>query len=51
LSGSHRRRNGQVVWKAPPGAAFKDARVVPETSPGLKFLISLLRPFTPEEML
>jgi putative cardiolipin synthase len=42
---------GQIVWRAPPGAAFKDARSEPEASTKLKLLVRLIAPFAPDEML
>ena len=42
---------GQVVWRAPPGAAFKDAKSEPEASTKLKLLVRLIAPFAPDEML
>ncbi|NPC58133.1 phospholipase D family protein [Caenimonas sp. S4] len=41
----------QLVWRAPPGAAFKDARSEPEASTKLKLLVMLIAPFAPDEML
>jgi putative cardiolipin synthase len=43
--------NGQLVWRAPPGAAFKDARSEPEASTTLRLLVRLIGPFAPDEML
>ncbi len=40
-----------LVWRAPPGAAFKDARSEPEASATLKLLVWLIGPFAPDEML
>jgi cardiolipin synthase C len=42
---------GGLVWRAPPGAPFKDAHSEPEAGAKLKLLISVLGPFAPEEML
>ncbi len=42
---------GQIVWRAPPGAAFKDARSEPEASTKLKLLVRLIAPFAPDQML
>jgi putative cardiolipin synthase len=42
---------GQIVWRAPPGAAFKDATSEPEASTKLKLLVRLIAPFAPDEML
>ncbi len=41
----------QLVWRAPPGAAFQDARSEPEASTRLKLLVKLIAPFAPDEML
>lgn len=41
----------QLVWRAPPGAAFKDARSEPEASTKLRLLVRLIAPFAPDEML
>jgi phosphatidylserine/phosphatidylglycerophosphate/cardiolipin synthase-like enzyme len=41
----------QLVWRAPPGAPFKDAHSEPEASAKLKLLVQLIGPFAPEEML
>jgi phosphatidylserine/phosphatidylglycerophosphate/cardiolipin synthase-like enzyme len=42
---------GHLVWRAPPGASFKDEHSEPEASAKLKLLVQLLGPFAPEEML
>jgi cardiolipin synthase C len=42
---------GALVWHAPPGAPYKDARGEPEAGAKLRLLISVLGPFAPEEML
>ena len=42
---------GDLVWRAPPGAPFKDAHSEPEASAKLKLLVQLVGPFAPEEML
>ena len=42
---------GQVMWRAPAGAPFQDARNEPEASGSLKLLVRLIGPFAPEEML
>ena len=42
---------GELVWHAPPGAAFKEAHSEPEASARLKLLVTLLGPFAPDEML
>jgi phosphatidylserine/phosphatidylglycerophosphate/cardiolipin synthase-like enzyme len=41
----------RLVWRAPPGAPFKDAHSEPEASAKLKLLVQLIGPFAPEEML
>ena len=40
-----------LLWRAPPGAAFKDADSEPEASAKLKLLVKLIAPFAPDEML
>ncbi|MEJ7932056.1 phospholipase D family protein [Ramlibacter sp. AN1015] len=40
-----------LVWRAPPGASFGDARSEPEASLRLRLLVRLLGPFAPDEML
>ena len=42
---------GQLVWRAPPGVAFKETRSEPEASTKLKLLVRLIGPFAPDEML
>lgn len=42
---------GQLVWRAPAGASFQDARSEPEASTKLKLLVRLIAPFAPDEML
>jgi len=42
---------GQLVWRAPSGAPFKDARSEPEASAKLRLLVRLIAPFAPDEML
>jgi phosphatidylserine/phosphatidylglycerophosphate/cardiolipin synthase-like enzyme len=44
-------KDQQLVWRAPPGAAFPDSRSDPEASTGLKLLVKLIAPFAPDEML
>jgi cardiolipin synthase C len=41
----------RLVWRAPPGAPFKDARSEPEASTRLRLLARLIAPFAPDEML
>ncbi|HSV33981.1 MAG TPA: phospholipase D family protein [Ramlibacter sp.] len=43
--------NGRLLWRAPPGAAFKDARSEPDASTRLRLLVRLIAPFAPDEML
>jgi phosphatidylserine/phosphatidylglycerophosphate/cardiolipin synthase-like enzyme len=42
---------GELLWRAPPGASFKDAHSEPEASAKLRLLVQLIGPFAPEEML
>ena len=42
---------GQLVWRAPAGVSFQDARSEPEASTKLKLLVRLIAPFAPDEML
>ncbi len=42
---------GQLRWRAPPGASFGDAQSEPDASLGLRFMLQLLGPFAPDEML
>jgi cardiolipin synthase C len=42
---------GGLVWRAPPGARFQDARSEPQASAGLKLLVRLIGPFAPDEVL
>jgi cardiolipin synthase C len=41
----------ELVWRAPPGAAFKDGRSEPEASTKLRLMVRLIAPFAPDEML
>lgn len=43
--------DGRLVWRAPLGAAFKDASTDPDASVPLRLLVKLLGPFAPDEML
>jgi len=43
--------NGQLHWRAPPGAPFEDTTSEPGASTKLKLLVNLLAPFSPDEML
>jgi phosphatidylserine/phosphatidylglycerophosphate/cardiolipin synthase-like enzyme len=45
------QRNGAVVWRAPPGAGFKDADSEPEATTRQKLLVRVLGPLAPDEML
>jgi phosphatidylserine/phosphatidylglycerophosphate/cardiolipin synthase-like enzyme len=42
---------GDLLWRAPPGAPFKDATSEPEAPLKLRALVNLLAPFAPDEML
>lgn len=42
---------GQLVWRAPPGAAFKDSHKEPEAGTKLRLLSGIIAPFAPDEML
>lgn len=42
---------GNLVWRAPAGARFKETRSEPEASTKLKLLVKLIGPFAPDEML
>ncbi|WP_257645788.1 hypothetical protein [Ottowia beijingensis] len=42
---------GGLLWRAPPQAKFEDARSEPDASWGLQFLLQILGPFAPDEML
>jgi putative cardiolipin synthase len=42
---------GKLHWRAPPGAAFKDATSEPEAGTKLRLLVDVLGPFAPDEML
>ena len=43
--------DGQLLWRAPEGSGLKDARTEPDTSIGLRLLLTLLGPLAPDEML
>ncbi|RYX88801.1 MAG: phospholipase D family protein [Comamonadaceae bacterium] len=43
--------DGQLFWRAPPNAKFKDATSEPDASVGLKLLTTVIAPFAPDEML
>jgi phosphatidylserine/phosphatidylglycerophosphate/cardiolipin synthase-like enzyme len=45
------KKNGSLVWRAPPGAPFKDAHGEPDASFKLKLLVNVLGPFAPDETL
>ena len=45
------RRNGNLYWRAPPGAAFSDATSEPGASTRQKLFVKVLGPFAPDEML
>ena len=42
---------GQLVWRAPPGAPFKDSHKEPEAGAKLRLLSGIIAPFAPDEML
>lgn len=42
---------GKLQWRAPAGAGFEDAQTEPEASWQLRWLVKLLGPFAPDEML
>ena len=42
---------GDLLWRAPPGAPFKDATSEPEAPLKLRALVNLLAPIAPDEML
>lgn len=42
---------GRLLWRAPPGAPFGDARSEPDASTKLRLLVRLIAPFAPDEML
>jgi cardiolipin synthase C len=44
-------RGGELVWRAPAGAPFKDATTEPEATGKQKALVRLIAPFAPDEML
>lgn len=41
----------QLVWRAPPGAAFKDTHSEPDASAKLRLMVRMIAPFAPDEML
>ncbi|MET4579546.1 putative cardiolipin synthase [Ottowia thiooxydans] len=43
--------DGDLVWQAPPGADFDDARTEPDASRMLRLILWLLGPLAPDEML
>jgi putative cardiolipin synthase len=52
-SGAYRveRRDGNLYWRAPEGASFKDATSEPGASTKLKLMVKILGPLAPDEML
>jgi phosphatidylserine/phosphatidylglycerophosphate/cardiolipin synthase-like enzyme len=44
-------QDGEVAWKAPPGAPFKDSGAEPEAGFKRKLLLEVLAPFAPDDML
>lgn len=45
------RRDGKLLWQAPPGVSFGDETHEPGASLKLRLLVRLLAPFAPDEML
>jgi len=45
------QEGGELVWRAPPGAPFKDAHAEPDASAKLKLWIRVIGPLAPDEML
>ncbi|MES2941170.1 MAG: phospholipase D family protein [Pseudomonadota bacterium] len=45
------QRGDELVWRAPPGATFKDATSEPEATTKQKLLVRMLGPLAPDEML
>ena len=43
--------NGQIVWHPPAGTNMADLHSEPDASPSLQFMLKLIGPFAPEEML
>ncbi|MGE4242300.1 phospholipase D-like domain-containing protein [Ramlibacter sp.] len=43
--------SGKLVWRAPPGAPFKDSTGEPDAPLKMRALVTLIGPFAPEEML
>jgi phosphatidylserine/phosphatidylglycerophosphate/cardiolipin synthase-like enzyme len=52
-SGAYRveLKDGQLIWRAPPGSGLPDATSEPDASLGLKLLVNMISPFAPDEML
>lgn len=52
-SGAYRveLEGGQLRWRAPPGASFTDSTQEPDASASLRWLVFLLGPLAPDEML
>lgn len=46
-----RHGGGRIVWRAPPGAPFKDSHGEPEAGLKARLMVQLFGPFAPEEML
>ena len=44
-------RNGELHWRAPPGAGFGDETSEPGASTRLKMFVRIIGPFAPDEML
>jgi putative cardiolipin synthase len=43
--------DGKLLWRAPPGASYPDTTDEPEAGTRLKFLVKVLGPLAPDEML
>ena len=44
-------QDGNLVWKAPPGAAYKDSRSEPEAGAKRRLMLELVAPIAPDAML
>ncbi len=44
-------KDGQLVWRAPPGSGLPDTTSEPDASMGLKLMVRMIAPFAPDEML
>jgi phosphatidylserine/phosphatidylglycerophosphate/cardiolipin synthase-like enzyme len=45
------RDGDQLLWQAPPGAGFSSTRSEPGASSRLRFIVRIIAPFAPDEML